>query len=240
MLMIIGSAIFSFIDIFIGILLILKYNKYKKLYILLMSIISFGLFYDAFIVFLSGVLKLSIIETEFFKTVSLFRFIFHGALIPLNIMICEEVLNVNRKKLWYYLIGLLTFILSIVGIYQGALTKLEIFSFKNINRYVSSSETPTYIQIISMIITIFPMIPPIIVGIILMFKRKNPHLFLSAILMFTIAAIGGGIKSLKDYNFFISMIGEIFMVIFYYLYVIKEESNDLMIKSDIGHKHYDI
>ena len=57
--------------------------------------------------------------------------------------------------------------------------------------------------------------PMMISGIIVWIKQKNPHLFLSAFLMFVFSALGPATGN-SDLIFFISMFGELLMVLFLY------------------------
>ena len=59
-------------------------------------------------------------------------------------------------------------------------------------------------------------------GIIVWIRQKNPHLFLSGFFMFVFVALGPA-TGYTDLIFFISMFGELLMVLFLYLYCRKEK-----------------
>lgn len=216
------SLVFAILDFLMCLILLWKGIQDKKAYVVEMSLIAFGLFYDAFICALSGLLPEATIETQGFKAVSLMRYILHGLLIPLLFPICGYQIQ-SKKKVWIYIGYALCFVFMVLGVLQGCFTKLELHEVGRINRYVTSADTPSWVKPINMLITIFPIIPLIATGIYVWIKRKRPYLFLSGILMFIFAALGGAIKDLKDLNFLISMVGEVFMTLFFLIHVIFDE-----------------
>ena len=60
-----------------------------------------------------------------------------------------------------------------------------------------------------------------IAGVIVWIRKKTPHLFLSAFLMFVFSGLGP-VTGNTDLIFFISMFGEMFMVLFLYLYAKRQ------------------
>ena len=52
-------------------------------------------------------------------------------------------------------------------------------------------------------------------------KQKTPHLFLSGFLMFAFSALGPATGNF-DHIFFITMIGEVLMVLFFWFYAKKQ------------------
>lgn len=214
--------IFAILDLGATIFLIGFSVKKKSPIAGCMAAIGFGLFYDALICSLSGTLPLSAIETNGFKIVSLFRYILHGALIPLLFTICAQALHL--KKVWQIVGIALTIVVSILGILQGCFTDLELLEVAHITRYVSSENTPRWANSLNRVITIFPMIPLLATGIAVVIKEKKPWLLLSGALMFLFAALGGAVPAFRNYNFVISMIGEVFMLGFFVVYVITEKN----------------
>lgn len=190
-----------------------------------MLLITLGLFYDAFIVSLGGVLGHSIIESGFFKFLASLRYVLHGGLIPLLFLICEEVLK-PQNKLWFKIVLSITIIFSLLGIIEGFLVKLELVETGVISRYAASDLTEKWVMKSSNIITILSIIPIIIVGIVIYIKRKIPYLFLGGSSMFIFAALGGAISKLREYNFFVSMIGEVSMSLFYYIYILNDNDQE--------------
>lgn len=214
--------IFAVLDLSATVFLIVFSIRKKNTIAGCMAAIGWGLFYDAFICALSGTLPMESIQTETFKVFSLFRYILHGALIPLLFTICAQALHLN--KTWQIVGIALTLVVSVLGILQGCFTDLELHEVANITRYVSSSNTPKWAEMINRIITIFPMIPLLITGIVVLIKEKKPWLLLSGALMFLFAALGGAVPAFREYNFVISMVGEVFMLAFFVVYVLTEGS----------------
>ena len=70
---------------------------------------------------------------------------------------------------------------------------------------------------ISKILSFGTVIPMMIAGVIVWIRQKTPLLFLSGFTMFLFSALGPATGN-ADLIFFISMFGELFMVLFLYLY----------------------
>eukprot|EP00833_Pecoramyces_ruminatium_P007231 jgi/Orpsp1_1/1181263/evm.model.c7180000076504.1 len=200
------TIIFTLCNLYIGFLMLKEYKIIKANYILFMALISFGLFYDALIISLSGILSLSIIKSNMFKFLSSFRYIFHGISVPLLFLVCEGHLPKKEKR--HLLIIILTLAFIVIGIIQGIFTNLEIIKTGLINRYASSSNTPGWVLLFSAMVTIIPMIYLLVVGFIISLKKKNSYILVGSLFMFIFAALGGSLKSVREYNYFISMIGE--------------------------------
>ena len=184
------------------------FAKNKKYECLLSALISFGLFYDSLMLSLGVFLK----EGTVFKAFSQFRFISHGALIPLLFALTALVLNV--KKPIKYSLFVLTGILSILGICEGIATVLEPSVVADITRYMSSKElTPAWASSISSLLSYGAVAPLMIGGIIDIIKKNGPYYFLSGFLMFAFSALGPATGNF-DLIFFISMFGEFFMMLF--------------------------
>ncbi|ORX83062.1 hypothetical protein BCR32DRAFT_278372 [Anaeromyces robustus] len=221
MLLTFTISIFCICYFILFILTLKKAIQHKKFYMYIIAFLALGLSYDALIIALGGILKLDTIKTQTFQTISLIRYILHGIIIPFHFVICEEVLK-PKKKIWFPIILCITIIVAIIGFIQGIYTQLELAFAYNIYRYASSSSNPRWVIILFLFITIFPMIPLLITGFIVYRKRKNPHIFLSAFFMFAFAWIAEALRSLKEIKFFISMIGELLMCVFFYIYINKD------------------
>ena len=92
-------------------------------------------------------------------------------------------------------------------------------------RYASSEATPAWADAISRVLSFGTVIPMMIVGVIVWVKKKTPHLFLSGLLMFSFSALGPATGN-SDLIFFISMFGEVCMVLFLYLFCKKATENN--------------
>ena len=204
----------TLVEAILGVLLFISYSKSKKLSVLCMALISVGLVIDAFLIGLGRFLPNGPIEG-----LSRVRFICHGALIPLIFPICGYGLRLKNgamKVLWA-----ITCVIVILGIAQAVAINLDIKTIGDVIRHTSTG-TPAWAEKISRILSYGTVIPLIIVGIIAWVKEKTPHLFLSGFLMFAFSALGPATGNF-DLIFFISMFGELFMILFFLLYAKKEE-----------------
>lgn len=194
------------------------YKKSKNMLYLLSGLITFGLFYDALILALGGVMT----DGALLAGLSRVRFVSHGALIPLIFAICAYALklkNVALKAVWIF-----TGILVVLGIAEGFAVELVLKDAANIIRYASGDGTPAWAEAVSGVLSYGTVIPLMIVGIIVWVKQKTPTLFLSGFLMFLFSALGPATGNF-DIIFYISMYGEVLMVLFFYLYAKHNESH---------------
>lgn len=194
------------------------YKKSKNMLYLLSGLITFGLFYDALILALGGVMT----DGALLAGLSRVRFVSHGALIPLIFAICAYALklkNVALKVVWAF-----TGILVVLGIAEGFAVELVLKDAANIIRYASGEGTPAWAEAVSGVLSYGTVIPLMIVGIIVWVKQKTPTLFLSGFLMFLFSALGPATGNF-DIIFYISMYGEVLMVLFFYLYAKYNESH---------------
>lgn len=192
------------------------YKKSKNMLYLLSGLITFGLFYDALILALGGVMT----DGALLAGLSRVRFVSHGALIPLIFAICAYALklkNVALKVVWAF-----TGILVVLGIAEGFAVELVLKDAANIIRYASGEGTPAWAEAVSGVLSYGTVIPLMIVGIVVWVKQKTPTLFLSGFLMFLFSALGPATGNF-DIIFYISMYGEVLMVLFFYLYARHNE-----------------
>lgn len=83
------------IHVLFMVLLFPRYKKTGNMLYLLSGLITFGLFYDALILALGGVMQ----EGGLLQTLSRVRFVSHGALIPLIFAICAYALSLKVSAL---------------------------------------------------------------------------------------------------------------------------------------------
>ncbi len=204
----------TLVELILGVFLFLSYSKSKKTVTLCMALITVGLIVDAFLIGIGKFLPNGPIEG-----LSRVRFICHGALIPLIFPICGYGLRLKKglmKVLW-----IATAVITVLGIAQAVAVNLDIKTIGDVIRHASAG-SPMWAEKISRILSYGTVIPLIIVGIIVWVKEKTPHLFLSGFLMFAFSALGPATGNF-DLIFFISMIGELFMILFFLLYAKREE-----------------
>ena len=198
------------------ILALRAYAKSKSPLYLLIGLVAFGLFYDALILSLGGVMG----DGPALRVLSRLRFVFHGALIPLLFPICAYALNFN--KTWKTVVWVFTGVLIALGIAESFATVLSMQQVAGVVRYTSGEGTPAWAGAVSGVLSYGTVAPLILAGIVVWIKQKTPYLFLSGFLMFLFSALGPATGNF-DLIFFISMFGEVCMALFFLLYARKKD-----------------
>ncbi|MBR1554267.1 MAG: hypothetical protein IJ644_02610 [Oscillospiraceae bacterium] len=200
-------------EVIIAVLLFKIYQEKKRLMPLFMGLVCIGLVYDAFVIAIGAWIPESLIVA-----LSRLRFISHGVLVPLNLVTVGYAMKWDgiKLKVMYVIAG----IISLLGLASGIARKLEIAEIAGIIRCKSSDLSPSWAEGINSLISYGTVFPLIIFGIIVWIKQKTPFIFLSGLLMFVFAALGPATRNF-DLIFYISMFGELFMVLFFWLYARK-------------------
>ena len=210
-----GAVLAWAITAFHALILILAFRGWAKTrepLFLLLGLLCFGLCYDALI----QALGTSLGEGSLLTGLSRFRYVFHGALIPLLFPICAYALNF--KKPWKIAVWVLTGVVMVLGVAEGFATALKAEDAAGILRSASDKGlTPAWAQGVSNLLAFGTIIPVILAGVIVWIKQKTPLLFLAGFLMFAFAALGPATGNM-DLNFLITMFGEVFLVLFFLLY----------------------
>lgn len=192
-----------------------QYRKNHRPIFLLMWLITIGLFYDSLILSLGEILP----GGAALAAISRLRYVSHGALIPLIFPICAYALELGktpRTVVWVF-----TLVLTALGIAEGFATELVLQQIAGVTRCASGSRTPAWAHLINGMLSFGTVVPLMLVGIYVWIRQKTPHLFLSGFLMFFFSAVGPATGN-TDLIFFISMAGELFMVLFFYLYARRQ------------------
>lgn len=192
-----------------------RYRGTKQILFALSGLVTLGLFYDALILSLGTVLPLG----NTLKVLSQFRFVSHGGLIPLIFPICAYALKANKKLC--SLVWIFTAALMVLGIAEGFSTVLESKEIASVVRYTASDTTPGWASAVSSLLSYGTVVPLMLAGILVWKKEKTPTLFLAGFLMFAFSALGPATGNF-DLIFFISMAGEVLMVLYFYLYAKKQ------------------
>ena len=104
------------------------------------------------------------------------------------------------------------------GIAAGFATKLEPQDVGGVTRYASAKElTPGWSTGIQNALSYGPIVILMVCGLIVWIMKKRPELFFSGLFMFAFSALAPATKNM-DLMFFISMFGEVLMVLFFWLY----------------------
>ncbi len=205
------------INAVIFVLFAVRFAKRKEAISVCSMLMTFGLFYDALIMAVG-----SFYTGAFLEPLSQLRFVSHGALVPLLFPICAYGLGAKKKILTA--VWIFTGVVIAAGIVRGFATELEIREIAGIVRYAGSDATPVWADTISSVLSFGTVLPLIVCGIAAWVKNKTPYLFLSGFFMFVFAALGPATGNM-DINAFISMIGEVLMMLFILLYCDKVYKN---------------
>lgn len=192
------------------------FMKSLKPLFMLTALVSFGLFFDALIIALGGVLG----QSPLFFALSRLRFVFHGALIPLLFPICAYALDFN--KTWKSVVWIFTGVLIALGVAEGFATELAVKEVAGVLRCSSGDGTPGWAQAVSGVLSYGTVVPLIAAGLFVWIRQKTPALFLAGFLMFAFSALGPATGNF-DLIFFISMFGEVCMALFFLLYARKKQ-----------------
>ncbi len=204
----------AFIVILLG-----QYKKTKNPLFLLSGLVAVGLCYDALILSLGTVMR----EGAALKALSQVRYISHGALIPLLLPICAYALG--WKKVGKTVVWVITGILIALGIASGITTVTYPENVALVRYACDGTLTPGWSYTVSTSVLAYGMVIPLVLaGIWVWIKQKTPKLFLSGFLMFAFSALGPATGNF-DLIFFISMIGEVLMVLFFWLYAKFNEAH---------------
>lgn len=193
------------------------YTRKREALYLLSGLVVLGLFYDALILALGGVLR----EGAALALLSRFRFVFHGALIPLLFPICAYALDFNRT--WKTVVWVFTAALISLGIAEGFATELTVQQVAGVVRYTSGEGTPAWAGAVSGVLSYGTVVPLMLAGVVVWIRQKTPRLFLAGFLMFVFSALGPATGNF-DLIFYISMYGEVCMALFFLLYTRKKAS----------------
>lgn len=200
----------------LAVLLFLLTARKRQKFSLLAGVVTLGLILDAALIGLGTVLSADVL-----RTVSPIRFLAHGLLIPLLLPICGYGLRWKKKAMT--VVWIVTVLLMAAGAAQALVTVLEPREIAGVVRYAASEATPGWADAVSRVLSFGTVIPLMIAGVIVWIREKTPLLFLSGFLMFVFSALGPATGN-SDLIFFISMFGELFMVLFLYLFAVRGAS----------------
>lgn len=196
-----------------------NFSKTGNPLFLLSGLVACGLFYDSLILALGSVLP----EGALLQGLSQVRYISHGALIPLLLPICAYALNF--KKAGKVIVWVITGILIVLGIGSGIVTATVCEKVGVVRYACDQANTPGWAYTVSSSVLAYGMVIPLVIaGIIVWAKQKTPRLFLAGFLMFAFSALGPATGNF-DLIFFISMFGEVCMILFFMLYARRNQKS---------------
>ena len=179
--------------------------------ILCMALLGVGLLYDAVILGTGGQ-----ILSPLLPLFSRLRFVLHGLLLPLNLIICAYALPLYRRPL--YAAWIVTGIVMAAGMAAGCYREIGLAEeIGGIVRYVSVSPKDAWTERINTVLSFGTVIPLILTGIAVLIRQKSPSILLAGVLMFAFSALGPATGN-ADLIFLISMFGEFFLLLFLMIY----------------------
>lgn len=214
------AAVIAFCECILALLLAADFLKTRRPVSLLMAVTSLALTFDAAVLAFGSALS-----GDLLRILSRIRFVSHGAVIPLILMICAYALHPDLPLL--RVMWVITIALCAAGAFSGFSQVLEQREFAGIVRYASSSETPLWAAKFNRILSFGAVIPLIAAGILVIIREKNPCLMLAGLLMFVFAALGPATGN-TDLIFLISMAGELLMALCYLIYALTTHEDELL------------
>ncbi len=128
-----------------------------------------------------------------------------------------------------------TIILMVAGIAGAFATDLKVIEFAGVVRCASTDDTPDWAKTISSLLSFGTVIPMMIAGIFAWIKQGNKYLFLSGFFMLIFSVIGPATGN-TDLIFFISMFGELLLILFLLLFIKKDDSMSKEKTIELTHK----
>ena len=214
----VGVWVASGLQLVFLLLAVRAYAKTRKALFLLTALVTVGLFYDALILSLGSVLGAG----SLLRGLSQFRFVAHGGLIPLLFPICACALDLPRG--WKTAVWIFTGILIGLGIAEGFATVLQMQQAAGIVRFTAGDATPAWAETVSAVLSYGTVVPLMLAGIAVWIRQKTALLFLSGFVMFLFSVLGPATGNI-DLIFYISMFGEVGMILFFLLYAAKKPVN---------------
>lgn len=202
-------------EIVLSVFALRKYRISRQPIVLCIAVLTMGLVLDALVIDLGVVYSGAAL-----KYISRLRYICHGVLVPLLFPISAYGLKLGKKAM--QVVWAVTAVVMAAGFAANMTISLEAREIAGIIRYAEMDGSPAWVEAVSFLLTIGAVIPVIISGIIVWIKQKTPHLFLAGFFMFAFSALGPATGNV-DLIFYISMYGELLMVLFFYLYAKRED-----------------
>lgn len=197
-----------------------EFRKARNILMLLSGLVTVGLFCDSLTLSLGTIFHAG----GLLKGLNKVAFICQGAFIPLILPICAYSLNL--KGIVKRIVWVLTGLVSILGIAGGVMTHLEKVEIAGISRYAEDVASASWVTTVGFIINYGTAAVLMLVGVIILIKQKTTRVLLSGILMFLFLILGP-ITGNDDISFFVSMIGEIFMIFYLLMYARFRENRGI-------------
>lgn len=208
--------IITILELLLLVYMIVRFIKTKSVLTLILACVTLGLLFDALVICIGAYLDVGAL-----KSLSQIRFVSHGVLISLIIVFCS--LSLKTKKPYGYIIYGLTLVFMIAGAAEGCATVLDVRKIAGVTRMASvEGLTPAWASAVFSLLNVGIVVVLIACGIAVWIKEKTPLLFAAGMSMLVFSALGPATGN-GDYIFFISMIGEILMIVFMLVFTLVKE-----------------
>lgn len=181
--------------------------KVRKMVVFITILLVLGLCFD------SGMIAAGrfIGDGELLQTLSRYRYLAHGVLVPLMVVISMYALEPTRGgKLLAWGLG---FLLMAAGAAMGWFTEIEKVEIANMLRYSSSAATAVWARIIGISLPIIGVVVMFLCGLAVLVKQKRISLLFAAVIALVPHIVAPATGNL-DLAFVFSAVGEMLMALF--------------------------
>ena len=201
----------ALLEVIVTVLLFIDHHKKHEPIILCMALLGVGLCFDAIVIGFGGMILPPILPL-----LSRVRFVLHGLLIPLNLVICGYSIPMYPRP--QRVVWVLTVLIMLAGAASGVFRQIDMAApIGDIVRFVSVSPKSDWTEMVNTALTFGTMIPLILTGFVVLFKQKSPSILLAGVLMFAFTAVAPATGNV-DLLFLTSMLGELCMLFFYMVF----------------------
>ncbi len=205
----------TILELILGVLFFIEYRKAKDPLTFCVFLIGVALFADAFLLLVGSMFG------HISEGASIMRYFAHGLLTPLLLPVSGYSVMMKRKT--ERIIWTCTLILMVIGSFATFMTVLEPVVVGDVYRHAQGASTPGWVVMIMFIMSAGMIIPLFVSGIISLTRKRSGYLLLAGVSML-IFAMAAPLTGLMDLLFIFSMLGEVFMSFFFYLFIKKEYS----------------
>ena len=191
--------------------MVLLFNTYKKTnekLFLLVGAFAFGLFYEAFILALGSTLG----EGLLIMALTRVRYILYGILIPGMFLVCAFALDFQGK--WQKAAWISAVVFMLLGVVSGSIVSLTPETDEELFRYAVASPA-IWETVLHGIVYFGAALVLLGAGVAVWVKWETPRLLIAGLLM--LACVAASVF-LRDAGVYVSVFGQILVLLFLYLY----------------------
>lgn len=187
-----------------------RFMDTRNMMLLLTAVISFGLWLNALVLAFG-----TFMDVRTLSGLNRFSLICRNALIPLLLPICVYVLR--AKSALRRIVSFVTILLMVLGIAAGISTVLEPIQIAGAVHYRAAETTPQWTVVVGNILSYVPAALLFLTGIAALIWQKNATILAAGGLMLLFSVLGP-VTGNADLSFFLTMFGEIVMILLLYAY----------------------